>query len=153
VQVALRASRRADQLRWAAVYATRSAAYAGLNAAAKAQRAILDALPPPDQNVLLLSAQAGLAALRDQLRQAEQNLTALSTRLSQVVAAAESGVNLFTVEHAEFHGALDGLMTGSSLSWKIRGEFVGQPFELSRTLNFGNPAAAAADLLSGLIQG
>jgi len=151
-RVALRAARHADYVRWVATYDARVTAYLGAQSVARARQAILDAIPPVDQNALLLSAEAGVADLRQKLETAEQNLNALSTHFDQVVAAAQSGVDLFSVQSAEFHADLALVQGGGAMSWLVRGTFVGQPFELQRSLDFGSPAQAAADLLAGLLQ-
>lgn len=152
-QPSLRAQRRNQWLQWVAIYSARAAAYAGLRATADTRRAILDVIPPPDRNVLLLSAEAAVATLRAQLQATQTELVTLRTRLQLVLDAMEAGVDPFTVERAEIHANLDDLLGGQAVRWSMRGRFLGQPYTLDRGLNFSDPAQAVADLLTGLLRG
>ena len=152
-QPALRAARYAEFVRLSGIHAARAAQYATLRAAANARRAILDAIPPVDQNVLVLRAEEALAELRRRLQLAERNLDTLATRYSQMLAAIESGADPLAIDHAEFHANLAVVQGGGAMSWLLRGTFVGQPFELRRQLDFTSPGQAVAEILTGLIQG
>ncbi|TMC67765.1 MAG: hypothetical protein E6J18_15375 [Chloroflexi bacterium] len=152
-QPALRAARHAEFVRLAAVFAARVAQYATLQTGANARRAILDAIPPVDKNVLLLRADAAVAELRSRLEEAQRSLNALATRYAQMIAAVKAGADPLAIEHAEFHANLAVVQGGGATSWILRGTFVGQPFELKRELDFGSPAQAVAAILTGLVQG
>jgi hypothetical protein len=150
---ALRAARYADYLRLAAAYGVAAGRYVAAQSAANALKSILDAIPPVDRNVLLLAADAATAALRARLEEAERNLDALATHLDQVVSAVRSGADPLAIQYAAFHANLAVVQGGGSMSWTVRGTFVGQPFDLHQQLDFGSPAQAAADLLTGLLRG
>jgi len=152
-QPALRAARYAEFVRLAGVFATRVTQYATLQTAANARRAILDAIPPVDQNVLVLRAEEAVAELRRRLEEAERNLNTIANRYSQLIAAVESGADPLAIEHAEFHANLAVVHGGGAMSWMLRGTFVGQPFELRQQLDFGSPAQAVAEILTGLVRG
>jgi hypothetical protein len=152
-QPGLRADRRNEWLRLAALYTTQTAAAAGLQVSAQALRRVLDALPPVDRNVMLLAADAAVAELRGRLRTAQQQLAALQEQIQLLLDTLKSGVDPLTIERAEFHASLDAVERGAAVSWKINGVFLGQPYSIGRTLNFAEPARAVADMVSGLIGG
>jgi hypothetical protein len=151
-EVTLRAQRRAAYLRWVPIYAARSAAYAGLRAAADASRRVLDALPPVDQNVLLLKADEAVAQLRGRLETAKAHLERLQARFQMLLDVAASGADPLAIDRAEVHAGLDGLLRGEAANWRITGTFVGTPFDLRRSLDFSDPAQAVSEMLTGLIQ-
>ena len=150
---ARRAARYAEYVRLSGVHAARASAYAAQQTAANARRAILDAIPSPDQSVVLLAAEAAVARLRAQLQEAERNLAVLETRYTQMIAAIEAGADPLAIEYAEFHANLAVVQGGGAMSWVLRGRFVGQPFELRRQLDFRSPAQAVAEILTGLMSG
>ncbi len=152
-EAARRAARYAEYVRLSGVHAARASAYAAQQTAANARRAILDAIPPPDQSVVLLAAEAAVARLRAQLQEAERNLAVLETRYTQMIAAIEAGADPLAIEYAEFHADLAVVQGGGAMSWVLRGRFVGQPFELRRQLDFRSPAQAVAEILTGLMRG
>jgi hypothetical protein len=151
-ELTLKAQRRAAYLRWIPIYAARSAAYAGLRAAADASRRVLDVLPPVDQNVLLLKADEAVAQLRGRLETAKADLERLQARFQLMLDVAASGVDPMAIERAEVHAGLDGLLRGEAANWRITGTFVGTPFDLRRSLDFSDPAQAVSEMLTGLIQ-
>lgn len=152
-QPALRAARRAEHLRLSALYVTRLTAYSALRAAADARRAVLDAIPPVDRNILLLGAEAAVSELRRLLAQVEANLTTLANRYEAVIEAVDAGADPFAIEYAEFQASLAVVQGGGAMSFLVRGTFVGQPFEMRRQLDFRSPAQAVAQLLTGLVGG
>jgi hypothetical protein len=152
-QPALRAARYAEFVRWSGIFATRITLYAAQQAGANARRAILDAIPPVDQNVLVLRAEQAVAELRRRLDLAASNLETLATRYRQMIAAVQAGADPLAIQQAEFHADLAVVQGGGSMSWLLRGVFIGQPFELRRQLNFGSPAQAVAEILTGLVRG
>jgi len=151
-RLALRAARRAEYLRLVGVFAARTTRYAALRTTADARRAILDAIPPVDRNVLLLGAEAATTELRRRLTEVQTNLDAIASRYEAIIDAIDAGADPFAVEHAEFHANLAAIQ-GGGMSWLVRGTFVGQPFELRRELDFGSPAQAVAQILTGLVGG
>jgi len=150
-QPVLRAARYAEFVRLAAVFATRVTQHAALAAAADARRAILDAIPPVAQSVLLLAADAATAELRRLLTNAEANLNTLAARYDAIIAAIDAGADPFAIQYAEFHASLAVVQGGGAMSWLVRGEFVGRPFELRRQLDFGSLVQAVVQLLTGLM--
>jgi len=151
-QISLKAQRRAAYLRWVPIYAARASAYAGLRAAADASRRVLDALPPVDQNVLLLKADEAVAQLRGRLETAKADLERLQARFQMLLDVAASGADPLAIDRAEVHAGLDGLLRGEAANWHITGTFVGSPFDLRRSLDFSDPAQAVSEMLTGLIQ-
>ncbi len=152
-QPAVRASRRAELLRLETVLAARVVHYGRLQAGANLRRAVLDAIPPVGQNVLVLRAEAAVAEVRARLQEAERGLAALSERYAAVIAAVQGGADPLVISEAEFQAALAAVQGGGSLRWRLRGAFIGQPFELERELNFASPATVVAELLTGLVRG
>jgi hypothetical protein len=152
-QVALRTQRRLAYVAANARYLTVATAYNGARALLSGARAVLDALPPVDQNILLLAANAATDALRTQLGQARDRLRVLEERFVAIGEAAARGEQLVAVEHAEFHGELSAASGGGAMDWQISGSFVGQPFEIRRSLDFSDIGVAAAQMLESLLAG
>ena len=150
-QAGLRASRRVAYAGANARYLASAAVYNGANAVLAGRQAVLDALPPVDQNVLLMAADAATAALRERVQIARDRLLVLEARFTAIREAVARGELLFAVQRAEFHGELSAAMGGGAMSWKINGSFIGEPFEVSRSLDFSNIGAAAAQLLQQLL--
>ena len=150
-QPALRTSRHAAYLAANARYLASAAVFNGANAVLAARQAVLDALPPVDQNIMLMAADAATATLRARLQVARDRLLVLEARFAAIREAVARGELLFDVQRAEFHGELSAAMGGGAMSWKINGSFIGQPFEVSRSLDFSNVGAAAAQLLQQLL--
>jgi hypothetical protein len=152
-QAGLRTQR---QLAYAAAnarYLMVAGTYNGARAVLAAARAVLDALPPVDQNILLLAADAATAALRSQLGVARDRLRVLEERFAAIGDAAARGEQLLAVEHAEFHGRLARASGGGAMDWTITGTFVGRPFEVRRSLDFSNVGLATAQILEQLLRG
>jgi hypothetical protein len=152
-QAALKAQRRAQYGAANVRYLTLAAAYNSVRALLAARQAVLDALPPVDRNVLLMAADAAVAALRDRLSVTRERLRVLEERFVAIGEAVERGERLFTIEHAEFHGELSAAAGGGAIRWDIRGAFIGRPFEIHRELDFSNVGEAAAQMLEGLLRG
>jgi hypothetical protein len=140
-------------LRLETVLAARVVRYGRLQTGANLRRAVLDAIPPVSQNVLLLRAAAAVGEVRARLQEAERGLAALSERYAAVIAAVQGGADPLVISEAEFQAALAAVQGGGSLRWRLRGAFIGQPFELERELNFASPATVVAELLTGLVRG
>ena len=151
-RVALKARHRAEYAAANARYLALAAAYNAASSLLAAREAILAALPPVEQNVLLLGADAATAALRDRLAVSRDRLRVLETRFTEIGDAVARGDLLFTVQHAEFHGELSAAMGGGAMSWAIDGSFVGRPFEMKQSLDFSNVGQAAAQMLAQLIK-
>jgi hypothetical protein len=151
-RVALKAQRRATYIRWRAIYATRAARYAARAAAVRAAQQVLDAIPPVDQNVVLQRANAAAQQLRDQLTQAQTQLTVLRDRYQQLNTMLQQGGVPLAIDRAEVHADLAAMLRGEAVRWKITGTFLDAPFTVEQTLNFGDPSAAVAQLLSALLQ-
>lgn len=152
-QASLKASRRNDWLRAVARYNALAARAAGQAVVVSAARRILDALPPPDRSVVVLGARAAADAIRRQLETAERNLETLRQTHQAFVAALAQGGTLIAISRAEVTTDLEALRGGQALSWRITGTFVNEPFDISASVDFSQPAAAAGALLSRLIHG
>ncbi|HEY9384567.1 MAG TPA: hypothetical protein VIP80_13735 [Gemmatimonadales bacterium] len=150
-QPVLKGTRYSAYLAEAARYKTQAARYAAQAAVADAARRIAAAIPPVDRNALVLGADAAAAAIRDQLRTAESNLTALRERFQLVMDALNRGENLVTIERAEVKADLEALLQGEALAWSLSGSFIGRPFNLQSTISFADPASAAGALLADLV--
>lgn len=134
-----------------ATYVSRSIAYNGSMAVLAATQRVYNAIPPVDQNIQLMRADAALAELRAQLRTLQQNLAELESQYALINAAVERGEQVLVIERAEFHGGLQSAMNGDAIRWDIFGEFVGEPFEVHETMDFTNMGEGAAQLLQALI--
>lgn len=150
-QPGLRASRHAAYLGAHARYVSSAAVFNGANAVLAARQAILDALPPVDQNILLMAADAAAGELRQRLAVARDRLLLLEARFAAIREAVGRGELLVDIQRAEFRGELSAAMGGGAMSWKINGSFIGEPFEISRALDFSNVGAATAQLLQQLL--
>jgi hypothetical protein len=148
----LKAQRRAAYARANARFLTRAAVYNGRRAPLAARQAVLDALPPPDRNILVMTAEAAAQALRNQLRRSQERLQTLEARFLAIAEAAQSGETLVTIQRAEFHGELSAAAGGGAIRWDITGSFAGRPFEVHRELDFSNVGEAAAQIVEGLLR-
>lgn len=151
--VALRTQRRLAYVAANARYLTVASAYNGARALLSGAQAVLAALPPVDQNVLLLAADAATDAVRVQLEDARDRLRVLEARFVAIGEAVARGEQLVAVEHAEFHGELSAAAGGGAMNWQITGSFVGQPFDVRRALDFSDIGVAAAQILESLLGG
>lgn len=153
LQPALKAQRRVDYAAANVRYLALSAAYTAARGVLAANQAVLDALPPVDRNIALMAANASLAALRQQLAVSRDRLRLLEQRFAAIGDAVARGEQLVTIQRAEFHTELSAALGGGAMRWDIFGSFIGEPFEVHRSLDFSNVGAAAAQILEGLIRG
>ena len=150
-ELSLRGERRNAWLAAVAVYNVTAARSAAQSAVVTAARRVYDALPPVDQSIAVMAANAAVRALRTQLETAQRNLEALKQQHATLVAALAQGGTLFALTRGEVTADLEAMMTGTALEWKLTGIFVNEPFEIAAALDFSEPAAAAGALLSQLI--
>lgn len=134
-----------------AAYRVRAIAYNATAAAVAVQRRIVAAIPPVDQNVLMLGAEEALRELRSRLRTMQERLDTMGSQLAAISDAVERGEQLLVIERAEFHGGLQSAMNGQAMRWDITGRFIGDPFEIHETMDFSDPGAGAAAMLQELI--
>ena len=150
-ELSLRAERRNAWLAAVAVYNVTAARSAAQSAIVTAARRVYDALPPVDQTIVVMAANAAVRVLRNQLQTATRNLEALKEQHAALVAALAQGGTLFALTRAEFTADLDAMNGKAAVEWRLAGTFVNEPFELASTLDFSQPVAAAGALLSQLI--
>jgi hypothetical protein len=151
-QIALKADRRNAWLRAVAQYTAVAARYAAQLATVAAAQRILDAMPPVDQSIAVMAATAAARAVRTQMETAERRLEQLRQQHDALVAAIAQGGTLFAITLAEVTADLEMLRAGRALEWRLTGVFVNQPFDITSTVDFTEPAAAGGALLSRLIQ-
>jgi hypothetical protein len=116
-----------------------------------ATQRVYSSIPPVNQNIHLLRAEEALAELRSQLQALQNNLAAMERQFAAVEAALARGEQLLVIERAEFHGGLQSAMNGEAVRWGIKGEFVGEPFDIQRTMDFTNVGQGAGELLQSLL--
>jgi hypothetical protein len=133
-------------------YAAVAARFGAQSAALTAAKRVLDALPPVDRNLAVMTATAAARAIRNQLVTAKQNLETLRAQHEALVAAIAQGGTLLAINLAEVNADLEALRSGQAVSWRLTGTFVNEPFDVSASLDFSEPAAAAGALLAQLIQ-
>jgi hypothetical protein len=150
-QVANRVARRAAWTAAEARYRVQVGLVSARTAVVTMRQRILDAMPPIGQNVLLLGAEAALAAAREQVTTMRNGIALVEQRASQIMDAVNQGIMPFTIERATFDADLADLTSGRAVQWSIRGTLIGAPVTVERTIDFSNLVAAAADLLQGLI--
>ena len=150
-ELTLRASRRNAWIEAAAEYNVAAAKAAAQQAVVTAARRVLNALPPVDQNIALMTANAAVRALRGQLATAQRNLEQLKEQHEALLAAIAGGGTLFALTRGEITADLEAFKGGQALEWKLAGTFINNPFEVSAALDFSEPAAAAGAILSRLI--
>jgi len=150
-ELSLRGERRNKWLAAVAAYNVAAARSAAQSAVVTAARRVYDALPPVDQSIAVMAANAAARALRNQLETAQRNLESQKERHAVLVAALAQGGTLFSLTRGEVTADLEAMKTGQALEWKLTGVFVNEPFEISAALDFSEPAAAAGALLSQLI--
>ena len=134
-----------------ATYLHRAAAYSASMAYLAATQRVYSSIPPVNQNIHLLRAEEALAELRSQLQALQNNLAAMERQFAAVEAALARGEQLLVIERAEFHGGLQSAMNGEAVRWGIKGEFVGEPFDIQRTMDFTNVGQGAGELLQSLL--
>jgi hypothetical protein len=150
-QVALKAQRLAAWQSWVATHVARAAAYAARAAAAEGARRIFEAIPTPDESVVVLQAQDAVNRLRAQVEQAQASVRGLRDRLDQLERALAQGEVPFAVERAELHADLAAMRRGEAVRWIIAGTFLDQPFTIDRNLNFGNANDAVGQMFRSLV--
>jgi hypothetical protein len=133
-------------------YTVLSATYAATSAAATTAQRVLDALPPVDQNLLLMAADDAARILRQRLETAAVNLEALSAQIDALIALAESGNPVLVIDRAAFRAQLASVTAGGALSWNLVGSFAQQPFDITSTIDFSNLHTGGAQLLTALLQ-
>jgi hypothetical protein len=143
--------RRNDWLEAVARYAAAAAAQAGHAVFVNAARKILDALPPPDQSIVVMTARAAADFVRGRLVTAERNLDALKAQHEAFVNAISQGGILLAINLAEVRAEFEGFRAGGSLDWRLQGTFVNKPFDLRASVDFSDPVGAAGEMLSQLI--
>jgi hypothetical protein len=132
-------------------YGTLSASYAALAATTTAAQRVLDALPPVDQNILLLAADEAARVLRARLATAADNLDALSTQFNAIIETVEAGYPVLVISRASFHADLASLTSGASISWNLVGSFARRPFDIAQSMNFASLHTGGAQLLTALL--
>jgi len=150
-QVKLRAQRHASYLQRAAEYTAAAGRYTAAAAGAEAARRILAALPPVDRNALVVSAEAGIAELRSKLEASQALLESIRDSYAAVIDAADKGGTLLSVDRAEAHANLEALLRGQAVRWGLSGTFVNQPYTVEEEISFKDPALAAAQLFTALV--
>jgi hypothetical protein len=136
-----------------ATYIRHAIAYNASAASWTVTQRIYDAIPPVDQNIHLMRAEAAIALLRGQLRTMQANLAAAESQFAAINAAVSRGEQLITIERAEFTGGLQSAMNGEPVRWGIRGAFIGEPFRIEETMNFANVGEGASQMLRSLLRG
>lgn len=134
-----------------AQYRTSSAVYAALASAATSAQRVLNALPPVEQNVLLLAADEAARVLRVRLAEAAANLEAISTQVNTIIAVIERGEPVLVISRASFHADLASLTSGASVAWSLAGSFAQQPFDIQQSMNFASIHTGGAQLLTALL--
>lgn len=147
----LRAQRLAAYTAAHGTYLARAAAYSSANARVIAQERLYAAIPPTDQRVAVVAATEAVTLLRAQLREMQANLAELETLYDGVTTRLAAGEQLLAIDRAEFHAGLEAAQRGEAVQWQIRGSFVGEPFDIERTLDFSSVGEGAGELLRGLL--
>jgi hypothetical protein len=135
-----------------ATYLQRAAAYSASMAYLAATQRVYSSIPPVNQNLHLLRAEAALAELRSQLQTLQNNLSALERQFAALEAALARGEQLLVIERAEFHGGLQSAMNGEAIRWDIVGQFAGEAFEVHQAMDFSNVGEGAGRLVQTLVQ-
>lgn len=135
-----------------ATYLQRAAAYSASMAYLAATQRVYNSIPPVNQNLHLLRAEAALAELRSQLQTLQNNLSAMERQFAALEAALARGEQLLVIERAEFHGGLQSAMNGEAIRWDIIGQFGGEPFEVHQAMDFSNVGEGAGRLVQTLVQ-
>lgn len=150
-RAALRAQRRAAYIRAHANYRRHAVVYNARMAVVAARRRVLSNIPPVDQNVLMLKADAKLAALRDRVQTMHEQLSRTETELNAIKTALANGEQLLVIDKAEFDSNLQSAMNGQAMQWDITGRFAGTPFEVHRSLDFRNPGQGVAQMVQAVL--
>lgn len=147
----LRARRRAAYIRVHANYRRHAVVYNARMAVVAASQRILSNIPPVDQNVLMLKADAKLAALRDRVQTMHEQLARTQAELNAIRTALANGEQLLVIDKAEFDSNLQSAMNGQAMQWDITGRFAGTPFAIHRSLDFSNPGQGVADMVQAVL--
>jgi hypothetical protein len=98
-----------------------------------------------------MRAEAALAELRSQLLALQADLERMENQFDAISAALARGEQLLVIERAEFRAGIQAAMNGDPVRWDLVGEFIGEPFEIQRTINFANVGEGAGDMLQALL--
>lgn len=150
-QVGLMAQRRAVEATRRVQYVGARSAYIARAALASGAQQVLAALPPVDQSVAVVAAEAALAELRTRVQGSRDRLTRLQSNYTSLIDAVENGQPPVTIRTASFSADLEQMMQGQAMQWAIEGTYVGQPFALQRDINFSDPGTAAAEIVASLM--
>ncbi|HEX6307190.1 MAG TPA: hypothetical protein VFZ69_03320 [Longimicrobiales bacterium] len=134
-----------------ATYIQRAIGYNASMAVVAAATRVYTAIPPVNQNIALMRAEAAIAELRTQLQTLQTNLARMENRYAEINAAIARGEQLLVIDRAEFHGGLQSAMNGDPVRWDIVGRFVGEAFEVHETMNFANVGEGAGQMLQSLL--
>lgn len=148
---ARKAQLRAAYTRANATYVQRAVAYNASLAAATTSRLVYEAIPPVNENIALMRAEAAVAELRSQLQTLQTNLAQMEERFDAIDEALARGEQLLVIERAEFRGGMQSALNGDPVRWDVVGEFIGEPFEIRETMNFANVGDGAGQLLQALM--
>jgi hypothetical protein len=132
-------------------YGALASAYAALAATSVAAQRVLTALPPVEQNVLLLAADEAARVLRARLETAATNLEAMSAQFTAIIETIERGEPVLVIQRAAFHAELESLTSGAEISWNLVGSFAQRPFDLTSSINFASLHTGGAQLLTALL--
>ena len=151
---AWRKAQRLAQYRSAhAQYRLQAIRYQAAVAVVAANQRLLAAIPPVDQNIAFMTVDEALKELRAQLMATQARLDQMEAQFAAINQALERGEQLLVIDRAEFRGGLQSAVNGEALRWDLVGRFVGEPFEISETMDFSNPGEGAAQMLRALMEG
>ena len=150
-QVSLKARRLNAYRTYHGRYLVRAAAYGAARARFATVDRVYRAIPPPDEQLAVVTATEAVARLRSRLETMQANLAALEAQYARLTDALQRGEQLLLIEGAEFHAGLEAAQRGDAVEWRIRGEFAGTPFDVEETLDFTDSGAGAAGLLEALL--
>jgi len=149
LQAALRAQRHVAYVAKVAVYNVKAAIYAASQANFLAKQAVLNAIPSPETDPLLVILVEATDQLWAEMQQRQQDLLALQTIVRQIQDYMNQiGGPIFSIQGAEFNANLDDLVQGNGVMLGFDFSMAGEPGHADINLSFANAEEALQPLLA-----
>jgi hypothetical protein len=148
-QIALRAQRHAAYVGKVAIYNTKAAVHAARQATFLAKRAVLNAIPSPDTDPILIALINQSDQLWAELERRQQNLQQMQVIIQQIIDYMNQvGGPVLVIQGAEFDANLADIVQGNGIMLGFDFILAGEYRHADINLSFQNAAAALQPLLA-----
>jgi hypothetical protein len=149
IRAALRAQRHAAYVAKVAIYNAKAAIYAARQATFLAKQAVLNAIPSPDTDPILLALRNASDQLWAEMERRQQNLRQMQTVIQQIIDYMNQvGGPVLIVQGAEFDANLADIAQGNGIMLGLDLTLAGEYRHVDINLSFRNVASALQPLLA-----